>query len=53
MPLGAQYCIDGMYYKVGTHGYVFMHVNGGWIRSTLTVGEIHARDRSNYPEVGY
>ena len=32
-PTGAQYYMDALFYKYGINDYIFMWVNGEWIRS--------------------
>jgi hypothetical protein len=33
MPPGAQAMLDGGYYKIGLHGFVYMLIDGDWVRS--------------------
>lgn len=40
MPLDAQYFLDGLYYKVGRFGWLFLWSGSEWIRSTRPVGEV-------------
>jgi hypothetical protein len=41
-PEGSLVFMDGSHYKIGEHGYVFMHSNlHGWTRSQKTPGDLH------------
>lgn len=37
---GKEVSIDGLLYKIGLRGMVFVRVNGKWIRSTRTPDEV-------------
>jgi len=42
MPPGAQAMLDGGYYKIGLHGFVFTLIDGDWIRSERDSREVRA-----------
>ena len=39
-PKDAQINIDGLWYKIGLHNFPYMHINGEWLKSNKTRGEI-------------
>ena len=42
IPKEADALIEGSFYKIGIHGFVFMLVDGDWKRSQRTAGEVRA-----------
>jgi hypothetical protein len=42
LPEDADALIEGSFYKIGIHGFVFMLVDGDWRRSNRTAGEVRA-----------
>lgn len=40
IPDSYQYQIDGLYYKVGIHGYVYLFVCGKWLKSSKTTEDL-------------
>jgi len=40
LPFGAQYYVDGLYYKVGIHNYVYLYIGGSWMKSSHSVEDL-------------
>jgi len=48
-PKSWEFFINSTYYKVGSHGFVFMWNNGGWVRSSKKVKELKpAHEKKHY-----
>lgn len=45
-PKNWEFFINSTYYKVGSHGFVFMWNNGGWVRSSKKIKELKPTKRS-------
>jgi hypothetical protein len=39
-PAIAEYSLNGLKYKIGLHGIVFVWLDNGWVRSTKTVDDL-------------
>jgi hypothetical protein len=44
-PKGAEYYVDGSYYKYGFHNVVYRHNGNEWVSSTRDIEEIKREDR--------
>ena len=50
-PPDAQYLMWGRYYKIGRFGFVYVWVNFGWQRTTVTKDQLGAKNVSRYRKV--
>lgn len=44
-PKGAQFYIDGLFYKLGVHDFVFVYMGSVWVKSSNTKSELYAMVR--------
>ena len=47
-PAETQYTMNGLSYKIGLHGVIFVWIDGRWIRSSKTKADLEGKKNSRF-----